>query len=135
MAMHQKRRQRGAVSLEFGLAFLAFLFVVYGIMEFGRMVASYNILAGATKEGARYAMVHGSSSGSAVTASDIQTRVRKWALGLDISSVNVTATWTPSNAPGGVVKVQSSYAITPFSGLIMSSGFTMKSSAQMVISQ
>src|SRR5438876_778045 len=115
-------RQRGAVSLESGLAFLAFIFVVYGVMEFGRMVASYNILAGATREGARYATVHGSSSGSAATSTDIQTKVRSWALGLDSSSVLVTTTWTPGNGPGSVVKVQASYAILPFTGLIMHDG-------------
>jgi len=55
--MNIKRRRRGAVALEFGLAFLVFFFVVYGIMEFGRIVASYNIISGAAREGVRYAAV------------------------------------------------------------------------------
>jgi Flp pilus assembly protein TadG len=133
--MKHKSRQRGSVIVEFGLSFLVFLFALYGVMEFGRIVACYNILAGAAREGARYASVHGSSSGSAASASDVQTFVRNWAVGMDSSSVAVTTTWTPGNGPGGVVKVSASYTVTPFTGLILTSGMNVKSSSQMVISQ
>jgi Flp pilus assembly protein TadG len=133
--MNRKKRQRGSVILEFGLSFLAFMFVLYGVMEFGRIVACYNMLAGATREGVRYASVHGSSSGSAASASDIQTVVRNWAIGMDTGSVAVTTTWTPGNGPGGVVKVSASYIVTPFTGLILTSGMKVKSSSQMAISQ
>src|SRR5258708_15266390 len=133
--MNRKHRQRGAVVLEFGLAFLIFVAAFYGIMEFGRIVASYNILSGAAREGARYAVVHGSSSGSEATASDIQTVVRKWAVGVDTSAVAVTTTWNPGNGPGGKVKVKATYTVTPFTGLILASGISVQSSSQMSISQ
>lgn len=133
--MNRKHRQRGAAILEFGLAFLAFFVVLYGIMEFGRIVASYNILSGAAREGVRYAVVHGSASGSVATASDIQDVVRRWAIGMDTSAVAVTTTWTPGNAPGSQVKVTASYNITPFTGLILTNGITVQSSSQMAISQ
>lgn len=133
--MKDKHRQRGAVVLEFGLTFLVILCSVYGIMEFGRIVASYNIVSGAAREGVRYAVVHGSASGSAASASDIQTLVRKWAIGLDPSALVVTTTWTPGNAPGGKVKVKASYTVMPFTGLILKNGITVQSSSQMVISQ
>jgi Flp pilus assembly protein TadG len=129
------RRRRGATTLEFGLAFMVFFMVVYGIMEFGRVVASYNILSGATREGVRYAIVHGSASGSAATAPDVQNVVRRWAIGLDSNSVAVTTTWTPGNAPGSQVKVIASYTVQPFTGLILRNGITVRSSSQMVISQ
>jgi len=133
--VNRKHRQRGAALLEFGLAFLIFLSVLYGIMEFGRIVASYNIISGAAREGARYAMVHGSASGSVATASDVQSVVRNWAIGLDTSSVVVTTTWTPGNAPGNNVKVKASYVVTPSTGLILKNGLTVQSSSQMAISQ
>ena len=133
--MNRKHGERGATILEFGLAFLVFFSALYGIMEFGRIVASYNILAGAAREGARYAMVHGSASGSVATASDVQGVVRGWAIGLDTGSVAVTTTWTPGNAPGDNVKVQASYTVTPFTGLILKNGLTLQSSSQMAISQ
>jgi Flp pilus assembly protein TadG len=133
--MSRKHGQRGAALLEFGLAFLVFLSVLYGIMEFGRIVASYNIISGAAREGARYAMVHGSASGSVATASDVESVVRNWAIGLDTSSVVVTTTWTPGNAPGNNVKVKASYVVTPVAGLILKDGLTVQSSSQMAISQ
>ena len=121
--------------VEFALAFLVFFTVVYAIMEFGRIVSSYNILAGAAREGARYAVVHGSASGSTASASDIQDIVRKWSVGLDKNSVTVTTTWTPGKGPGSDVKVAASYALTPFTKLILHSGLTLKSTARMTISQ
>jgi Flp pilus assembly protein TadG len=130
-----KRSERGNTMVEFALAFMVFFLVLYGIMEFGRVVASYNILSGAAREGARYAIVHGSSSGSAASSTDIQTIVRNWSVGLESSSVAVTTTWTPGNAPGNTVKVKASYAISPFSGLIFRNNITLQSTSQMVISQ
>jgi Flp pilus assembly protein TadG len=126
--MNVKHSQRGAVALEFGLGFLIFFSVVYGVMEFGRLVACYNILSGAAREGVRYASVHGSASGSAATAADIQDVVRHWALGMETSSVAVTTTWTPG-------KVTANYSVTPFTQLILKNGINVQSSAQMAISQ
>lgn len=133
--MNRNRRERGASILEFGLAFLVFMSALYGIMEFGRIVASYNILSGAAREGVRYASVHGSASGSEASKSDIQNVVRNWAIGLDTNSVAVDTTWDPGNGPGGKVKVKASYTITPFTGLILKDGITLQSSSQMSISQ
>jgi Flp pilus assembly protein TadG len=127
--------RRGTVTVEFGLAFLVFFGLVYGVMEFGRIVSAYNILAGAAREGARYAMVHGNASGSAASQSDIEKIVRRWAVGLDKNSVAVTATWNPGKAPGDEVLVQASYTLTPFTRLILRKGVTLKSSARMTISQ
>jgi Flp pilus assembly protein TadG len=127
--------QRGNSTLEIGLACLVFFGFVLAIMEFGRIVASYNILAGATREATRYATVHGSASGSPATSSDLQNVVRRWAIGLDTNSIAVTTTWTPGNGPGGVVHIQSRYTVTPFTGFILRNPLTMQSSAQMVISQ
>jgi len=121
--------------IEFALSFLVFFTVVYGIMEFSRIVASYNILSGATREGARYAIVHGSKSGSVATSTDIQNKVRGWAVGLDKSKVLVTTTWPSGNGPGGEVRVSTSYAISPFTKLILKSGLTLKSNSRMTISQ
>ena len=131
----RKQTQRGAARVEFALSFLLFFMVVYAIMEFGRVVACYNILAGATREGARYATVHGSARGSVATASDIQNVVRQWSIGLDPNSVVVTTTWAPGNSPGNQVKVRAQYTVAPFTGLILASGIPLGSNSVMVISQ
>ncbi|HUS07769.1 MAG TPA: TadE/TadG family type IV pilus assembly protein [Bryobacteraceae bacterium] len=127
--------ERGANLVEFGLSFLLFFTVLCGIMEFGRAVAYYNILAGATKEGARYAMAHGSASGSTATASDIQNVVRKWAIGLDPALVNVTTTWASGNGPGGRVNVRSRYNLLPFTALVLPAPISIGSSSELIISQ
>jgi Flp pilus assembly protein TadG len=134
VSLSRKRGQRGQAIMEFGLCFLVFFFLLYGIMEFGRMVASYNILAGATREGARYAVVHGSSSGSAATATDVQTVVRKWSVGLDTSSITVTASGV-GGAPGSTVTVKSTYSMLPFTSLFLTNNVSLTSSSVMVISQ
>jgi len=134
-SMKRKQTERGAAMVEFALSFLLFFMVVYAIMEFGRVVACYNILAGATREGARYATVHGSASGAVASASDIQNVVRRWSIGLDPNSVMVTTTWAPGNNPGKQVKVQAQYTVSPFTGLILASGIPLGSNSVMVISQ
>ena len=133
--MNRKGRQRGTTSLEFGLSFLFFFAFVCAIMEFGRIVASYNILAGATREASRYATVHGSSSDAPATSADIQNVVRRWAIGLDTNSVLVTTTWNPGNDPGNRVRVQSRYTALPFTGIILQRSITLQSSSELVISQ
>ena len=85
-------KQRGAYLVEYSLVILVFLFVLLGIMEFGRIVTAYNILSGATREGTRYAIVHGSRSGVAATASDVQDQVRRWCIGLDASGPPLSGT-------------------------------------------
>ena len=133
--MNRKQYERGSAVLEFALAFLVFLTILYGTMEFGRVVASYNIISGAAREGVRYATVHGSGSAAPASASDIQTVVRNWAIGLDTSSVTVNTTWPTGNAPGNKVKVKASYTVIPFSGLLLKNGLSVQATSQMLISQ
>jgi Flp pilus assembly protein TadG len=130
-----KKRQKGSVLVEYGLVFLLFFTTVYAIIEFGRYVYVFNVIAGATREGARYAIVHGSTSGAVATQADITTRVRSWALGLDSSALNVTVTWTPGNTPGSKVRVQSAYNLLPMSHMIFRTGLSVTSRSEMVISQ
>ena len=134
------RAQRGAYLVEYSLVFLIFVFVLFGIMEFGRAVTAYNILAGATREGTRFAIVNGSRSGTPATTTMIQDKVRSWCIGLDSSAVTVTTTWPdgdgtwPSgNGPGQKVNVTTRYNFVPLVGFL--TGFTIGSSSQMIISQ
>jgi Flp pilus assembly protein TadG len=129
------KNKRGDGLVEYALIYLLFFTVFYGVIEFGRTVASYNILAAATREAGRYAVVHGSASGAQADQSALQNSVRQWAISLDPSAVTVTATWSPTSAPaGGTVLVQSQYRLTPFTG-IFGGAITLRSRSQMVISR
>jgi Flp pilus assembly protein TadG len=133
--LNTRRNQRGQAFVESALVYLLFFFVLFAIIDFGRIIASYNILAGATREASRYAMVHGAQSGTLATSADLQTQVRNWSIGLDASNVTVTGTWTPATGPaGGTVLVQSQYPVTPLVGLFGGT-MTLRSSAQIVISR
>jgi Flp pilus assembly protein TadG len=121
--------QRGVYLVEFSIVALAFLLLLFGIMEFGRAVWAYSSIAHGAREGVRYAIVRGSESGRAVTASDIQTYVRDKA---GLSSAQVTTTWQPDNQPGSVVQVNVNYTFQPTVPMVPSMGLTATS--KMVIS-
>jgi Flp pilus assembly protein TadG len=125
--------ERGSYLVEYSFVFLIFLFVFFGVIEFGRIVTAYNVMSGATREGTRYAIVHGSRSGSAATSTDIQDKVRSWCIGLDSNAVTVTTTWPSGNGPGQPVNVTTRYSFVPLVGFL--SEFTLGSSSEMVISQ
>jgi len=129
------RRSTGQALVEFAIVAPVFFLLLFAIIEAGRFILYYETLNNATREGARYATVHGSASGAVATASDIQSVVRQWSIGLDPNSVVVTTTWTPGNNPGNQVKVRAEYTVAPFTGLILASGIPLGSNSVMVISQ
>ena len=53
--------ERGAALVEFALCAVIFLTVIFGVLEFGRMLWVHNALADATRRGARYAVTRGKS--------------------------------------------------------------------------
>jgi Flp pilus assembly protein TadG len=131
----RRKAQKGATLIETALCFLLIFTIVYAILEFGRFVYSYNILAGATREAARYAMVHGSRSGSAATEADVRGQLLRWGVGLDASALVVRTTWTPGNTPGSRVRVEASYTINPMTSLIVNTPIRIGSRSELVISQ
>jgi len=142
---HALRGQRGQALVEFSLVGIVFFMMVLGIIDAVRMVWNYNALAEATREGTRYAIVHGAQSsdpsgpGSAYyTAPDTDTKVtdavEQFAGGLNPSQLNVKAEWLDgSNETGNRMKVTSSYDTQPLFGFVGGFSFTMTSSSTMKI--
>jgi len=56
---HRPRQVRGQALAEFALVAPLFLLIILAIIEGGRFVFFYEMLNSATREGARYAIVHG----------------------------------------------------------------------------
>src|SRR3954469_14916832 len=75
---------RGAVAVEFALVLPVLLLVIFGIIDFGRMLYAKITLAEAAHEGARAAALVGQSAGA--------SQVAKSVTGLDTSAGPVTAT-------------------------------------------
>ena len=128
--------RRGAVFLEFALAWtLFFLLTVVGTTDVGRAIWAYNLLAHATHQAARYALVRGSKSLSPATETDIESYVRGQAAMLEPAKVIVTTTWDPNNDPGSFVKIRTQYEFIPLMGHILNFTMPLSSTARVAIAQ
>jgi Flp pilus assembly protein TadG len=107
-----KRDEHGAAMVEFALvAAVIFIPMVFGIIEFGRLVWAKNMITAAAREGVRYSIVHGSSSGavadSAAVADYVINRTK-------LSPIIVHPTWTGAKDPGkDTATVRVEYTYTP----------------------
>ncbi len=100
------RRQRGQALVEFAFVAPIFFLMLFGIIDFGRYVYYVQILNNAAREGARYAIVHGSNSfqPTGPTSNDptITAIVRNYAVGVigNGAVLTIGSTWgTPPNPP------------------------------------
>jgi Flp pilus assembly protein TadG len=103
----RSRAGRGQALVEFALVAPLFLFVLFGIIDFGRYVYYVQILNNAAREGARYAIVHGSNSlapaGPAAPATvtvdpngtTVVSTVKQYATGVigDSTVLSIVPTW------------------------------------------
>src|ERR1043166_6784617 len=53
-----KRNEKGASGAEFSVVALFFFMIIFGIIEFGRLLYTHNALTDATRRGARFAVLH-----------------------------------------------------------------------------
>ncbi len=122
--------ERGQVIAETAVAMLAFAMLLFGIMQFGFLLYSYDTICNAAREGARYAMVHGSKSSSPASISNIQSVVQGQCAGL--GSVTANTTWTPNNNPGSVVRVTVTYT-APLNVPMLVTNVSLTATSQMVM--
>jgi hypothetical protein len=61
LCRYSRKKRRGAAVVEMAIVTPLFLFLVFGMIEFGRMVMVQQVLVNATREGARHAVLDGSS--------------------------------------------------------------------------
>lgn len=93
-----RRKRWGAAAVEFALVAPLFFLLVFGMVEFGRMVMIQQVITNASREGARAAVLDGS------TATNVKNSVVTYMSngGVTISTSNVTINPTdPSAASGG----------------------------------
>jgi len=131
----RRRRQRGSGLVETALCFTVFLMVLFGIIDFGRSMFAYNFVSYAAREGARYAIVRGQSSGHTASATDISTYVKSEAIGLDPADITVSTTWNPDSRPGSTVQVRVQYNFQPIVPYMPSGTWALASTSKMLISQ
>jgi Flp pilus assembly protein TadG len=101
--------------VEFALV-SAFVFIplLFGIIEFGRLVWSKDMITAAAREGVRYAAVHGTNceaagcalADSAAVADTVIARTK-------LSPITVHPKWAQAKDPGDTVTVTVKYTYTP----------------------
>ena len=80
-------RPKGQSLVEFTLVCIPLIFILIGIFELSRFMWCYHTLAFAVERGARFAVVHGSSSSTSVSA--VAETIRTAASGLDPAQMTV----------------------------------------------
>jgi Flp pilus assembly protein TadG len=93
-----RRKRFGAAAVEFALVAPLFFLLVFGMIEFGRMVMIQQVITNASREGARKAVLDGAS------ASNVKSSVVTYMSngGVTIATSNVTISPTdPTTAVAG----------------------------------
>lgn len=83
MRASSRRRDRGQSLVEFALVFPLFMLIIFGIVDAGRLIYTYNTVANAARDGARVAIVNQSTSGSDTCDT---TSATAWSTGCAIES-------------------------------------------------
>ena len=84
-----RRNRRGAAVVEFAVVSPVFFLLVFGMIEYGRMVMVQQMLTNAAREGARVGVLDSS------TASEVTSKVNSYLTAARIN--NATVTCDPSN--------------------------------------
>jgi Flp pilus assembly protein TadG len=130
-----QRQQRGQAAVEFAFVVVFLVLLLVSILEMTMFIYTYAALTNAAKEGVRYAIVHGASTGTTVLGSPVASpwppcataatgtllsTVQTYAaLSLhNTSSMSIDACYPDGdNKPGSAVQVTVSYPYQPLFGL------------------
>lgn len=139
-------RERGQSLVEFALVVPIFLLLFFAIIEAGRFVFYYEVLNNATREGARYAIVHGSNAWECsgplpealvrvpcdVTGERVKERVRATAYAMG-NVIVPDPVWHPNNERSSTVTVTASYAYSALIPIVPLPSITIQAESSLVI--
>jgi Flp pilus assembly protein TadG len=142
----RRHGRRGQALAEFALVAPIFFLLLFGIIEAGRFIFYYEILNNATREGARYAIVHGMNSFDCTgppskpdvsacdpSGADVIQRVRSAAYGTLGSAVTVTPQWLPDNGRGSTVTVNATYSYSSLVPIVPLPAITVEAESSLVV--
>jgi Flp pilus assembly protein TadG len=90
-----RKGRRGAAAVEFAVVLPIFIILVFGMIEYGRMVMVQQVITNASREGARRAVLDGA------TTSAVQSSVTTYLTNAQISGGSATVSPDPSTANSG----------------------------------
>ena len=89
-----RRNRNGAAVVEFAVVVPVFFALVFGMIEYGRMVMAQQIMTNAAREGARLGILDNS------TTSEVTTAVNSYLSAANITGATVTVTPSPPSSAG-----------------------------------
>jgi Flp pilus assembly protein TadG len=105
MRNRNRRRRRGATTVEFAIVCPIAFFLIFATIIGGLGIYRYQQVAALAREGSRYASVHGGqyeqeTGNPAATPQDIYNEaIAPRAVGLDPGRITYTVTWDVNNLP------------------------------------
>lgn len=161
--IRRRDRSDGQGLVEFALVVPVLLLLILGIVDFARGIFIYSVVQDAAREGARYAIVHGSQAealdglcasgpGAACDPSgnNVKSAAAQFAIGLDPTALTTAVCWgfactispdcttatnsTPYNTPLTPVTVATCYDFrTIASTFLPISGFGLRATATLIV--
>ena len=125
--LRQLRRERGQDLIEFALVLPILALLMFGIIEFGIVMFSYNTIGDAAREGARYGSVHCPSWSTTCNLTDISRAAKKLTTGLNPANLTVT----PSPPAGGTIRVVVQYQVPLITFIVGSPSITLRAVSTM----
>jgi Flp pilus assembly protein TadG len=89
-----RRKRRGVAVVEFAVVAPLFFLLVFGMIEFGRMVMVQQVITNASREGARIGVLDGA------TTADVTTAVNNYLTSASVHGATVTVAPNPPSSAG-----------------------------------
>jgi Flp pilus assembly protein TadG len=103
------RRQDGSVILETAIMITVLLLLIFGMIDFGRVMYTENSLISAAREGARYGAVQSSPVSSSGVQGVVRSRFNQYTFGGDTLTNSAITVTDSSTAATPFVKVSIAY--------------------------
>lgn len=87
-----RQNRQGAAAVEFAMVAPVFVLLVFGMIEFGRLVMVQQVLTNASREGCRLGVLDGA------TTAEVTTAVNNYLTGAQVSGATVTVSPNPPSS-------------------------------------
>ena len=111
MTLQSRRLHHGSVLIETLVLLPVFLLLVFGVLDFARLLWTDLVLRHALAETGRYAMVHGSSAPTPATLADLRNVYLAATRSIDETQLTLQAVpdWSTGSTPGARVRLEAGY--------------------------
>ena len=139
--------ESGSALIEYAIAFIAFMLLMFGITGFGHALYAYHFVSNVARDASRWAAVNGATCGSDNSCNGVGgmntgpadgPAITNYVTnhtppGIDPSQITVTSTWIPDKNPGSTVEVQVQYNFTFIFPLIRTSTLPLTSTSETMV--